>query len=239
MSKITVSEVLKGDPLKVEKLNSTMESIRDATLDQDNVRREGVDRRNFYATPMVKWGTASAFHTSTQAVEAGVTSVNVSASFTYNSTAPYYKDTVQFKHHSEPYGIIGPFEWETTDVALKLNLSVNYKVPGMHDGSDTRCRTRATTGRPYFVFHIGQRTGTSGTWTKIAGTERSISFNHVANSYANRVRHLGSFSISHLVDISTSKSDQYFCPFVTIWYQLNDRRIIVDGYNFYGMRITR
>lgn len=50
MPKITLTEVETGDALKVDKLNASMDSIRTASsaLDGDNVRIEGVDRRNFF-----------------------------------------------------------------------------------------------------------------------------------------------------------------------------------------------
>jgi hypothetical protein len=236
MPKITLTEIVKGDALKVEKLNESMDSVRTAAaaLDQDNVRREGVDRRNFYAQ-----NSATAY-ASTQAVASLTTNINVTQDFTYNSSSPFGSETKQFKHHSLTYGIIGPFEWETTDVGLKLNLSLSYSVPGMQDNPlEPRCQVTATSSRPYFVFDIRERTGTSGSWSKIDGTERKVAFNHVASLYNRRVPHRGSVSIAHLVDISSAGGDRYFSPFVTIFYQPHVRVITVENYNFYGLRIRR
>lgn len=239
MPKITLTEVIRGDALKVEKLNSSMDSIRTAAgaLDQDNVRREGVDRRNFYAH------NSAAAYASTQAVASLTTNINVTQDFTYNSTSSSGSEIHQFLHHSLSYGIIGPFEWETTDVAMKFNLSLGYSVPGMHaDHSatgDPRCRVGTTSSRPYFVFDIRKRTGTSGAWTSIAGTERKIAFNHVSDNYPTRVSHRGSLSVVHLIDISSAGGDQYYSPHVTIFFQPSQRSITVEGYNFYGLRIRR
>ena len=236
MPKITLTEIKKGDALKVDKLNASMDSIRtaSASLDADNVRVEGVDRRNFFSNH------STAAFASTQAVQSLVTNINVAQSFTYNSSSPFGSETKQFKHHSLSYGIIGPFAWETTDVALKLNLSLSFSVPGMQDNAlEPRCKVSIISSRPYFVFDIRQRTGTSGSWSKIDGTERKVAFNHVANVYGKRVSHRGSVSIVHLVDITSTGTNQYFSPFVTIFYQPNSRQITVENYNFYGLRIRR
>tara|TARA_R100000152_G_C6764289_1_gene188845 strand:+ start:203 stop:931 length:729 start_codon:yes stop_codon:yes gene_type:complete len=242
MPKITLTEIQKGDALKVDKLNASMDSIRtaSASLDADNVRIEGVDRRNFFSNH-----STSAF-ASTQAVQSLVTNINVAQSFTYNSSSPGAAEVKQFKHHSLSAGIIGPFSWETTDVALKLNLSLSFSVPGMHDEptppGDPRCQITPTSSRPFFVFDIRQRTGTSGAFASIAGTERKVAFNHVGRAYSGvrgRVKHRGSLSIVHLVDISSAGTNQYFSPHVTIYYQPFMRQITIENYNFYGLRIRR
>jgi len=236
MPKITLTEVKKGDPLKVDKLNSSMDSIRTAAaaIDADNVRIEGVDRRNFKATSTAVNDVASFVN-----VSSGVTNLNVQQDFVYNSSAMHGHTTEQFKHHTLANGIIGPFNWDASDVAIKLNLSLAYTVPGMHDGSEPKCSVRPTSSRPYFVFDIRRRDGSSGSWNAISGTERRIAFNHVASNFADRVPHKGSLSIVHLVDLSSPSSDVYFSPFVTIWYQRLSRPITITGYNFFGQRIRR
>lgn len=236
MPKITLTEVETGDALKVDKLNASMDSIRTASsaLDGDNVRIEGVDRRNFFSNH-----SATAF-ASTQAVVSLATNINVTQDFTYNSSSPHGSEVKQFQHHSLAAGIIGPFSWETTDVALKLNLSLSFSVPGMQDNPlEPKCRVTTTSSRPYFVFDIRQRTGTSGAFSPIAGTERKVAFNHVANVLGKRVSHRGSLSIVHLVDITSSGTNQYFSPHVTIFYQPHMRQITIENYNFYGLRIRR
>ena len=236
MPKITLTEVQTGDPLRVDKLNASMDSIRtsSSSLDADNVRIEGVDRRNFFSNH------STATFASTQAVQSLVTNINVAQDFTYHSSSPHGSEVKQFRHHSLSAGIIGPFSWETTDVALKLNLSLSYRVPGMHsDAADSRCRVGSVSSRPSFVFDIRQRTGTSGAFTSIAGTEREVAFNHVAQNYAQRVSHRGSLSIVHLVDITSAGSNQYFSPHVTIFNQPALRLITIENYNFYGLRIRR
>lgn len=236
MPKITLTEVETGDALKVDKLNASMDSIRTASsvLDADNVRIEGVDRRNFFSNH------STAAFASTQAVQSLVTNINVTQDFTYNSSSPHGSEVKQFQHHSLAAGIIGPFSWETTDVALKLNLSLSFSIPGMHsDAAEPRCRVGLTSSRPYFVFDIRQRTGTSGTFSPIAGTERKVAFNHVAQNYSTRVSHRGSLSIVHLVDITSAGTNQYFSPHVKIFYQPSMRQITIENYNFYGLRIRR
>ena len=111
MSKIVLTEIKKGDALTVDGMNASIVewNARSNDIDQDNVRQEGVDRRNFAASSVTTEPTTGSVGARGQ--------VNSSTAYAMHSSTP----------QAVPDSSIGVFAYDPADqVAFKLNLSLEY-----------------------------------------------------------------------------------------------------------------
>ena len=230
MSKIVLTEIKKGDALTVDGMNASIVewNARSNDIDQDNVRQEGVDRRNFAASSVTTEPTTGSVGARGQ--------VNSSTAYAMHSSTP----------QAVPDSSIGVFAYDPADqVAFKLNLSLEYEAAPL---SRSTTPPAGGTSIPssaslptYYVAIYYKDDATMASYDQIPGTVRRLAFGVLATTAGNEVVMRGSLGICHnFTTLSTSTSTLNFKVYV--WEPSSGSSITwlqVKNLTFYGTRILR
>ena len=150
MGKVIITDIEKGDALTASSLNETIDSwnFYSTNIDDENIREEGIDRRNIAdvsvtQNPSETAGTSATDGTSRNLLHAGASD--------------------PISHYQ-----IGPFSYDSTDqVGMKVTCSFEFETEEF--GSSTH----TTTVTPTYHFQIAYSTnGTS--WSGITQTKRTV-----------------------------------------------------------------
>lgn len=228
MSKIVLTEIKKGDALTVDGMNASIAewNARSNDIDQDNVRQEGVDRRNFAASSVTTEPTTGSVGSRGQ--------VNNDTAYAMHSSTP----------QAVPDSSIGVFVYDPADqVAFKLNLSLEYEAaPLIKSTSSGATSIPSGASLPtYYVAIYYKDDATMASYDQIPGTVRRLAFGVLATTAGNEVVMRGSLGICHnFTTLSTSTSTLNFRVYV--WEPSSGSSITwlqVKNLTFYGTRILR
>ena len=229
MSKVVLTQINKGDPLVVDKMNASIGewNSRANDIDEENVRQEGIDRRNIASEAVIDSPSTSASQ-----IDSVSTSYSMPAVSPTDSTAKI------------PDSDIGSFTYNSSDqVALKVNLSLHYEAVGLFiAGSGSGNLSSSLTSIPKWKVAIYYKESASmSSFAKIDETVRTITFGLVAINKADRIPLSGSLSIAHNFTALGSTSTSSLSFNVRVWQDTNSLvlPITINNFNFYAQRILR
>ena len=228
MSKVVLTQINKGDPLVVDKMNASIGewNSRSNDIDEENVRQEGIDRRNIASEAVIDSPSTSASQ-----IDSVSTSSSMPAVSPTDSAAKI------------PDSDIGSFTYDSSDqVALKVNLSLDYEAIGLFVGGGSGGLSGSLTSIPKWKVAIYYKDSASmGSFAKIDETVRTITFGLVAVAKTNRIPLSGSLSIAHNFTALGSTSTSTLSFQVRVWQDTNSLvlPITINNFNFYAQRILR
>jgi len=214
MARINLAPIGTGDPLSVNAVNADIDewNLQTQSIDGENVREEGVDRRNVDTYQV-----------------SNPTTTSLSGSYAQFETAV----TVQ---SSTPAAIagseMGPFTYDSsTDVGLKINVSFQYKTPEVQTANSAHPHY-SNNIRPNWAFQLYYKDGSGGTYTAVTGTKRELSID------CKLLAKIDSFSLAHMFTAASS-SALYFKMYAWEDNTGTPLEILVQYYNAFGTRYLR
>lgn len=205
MPKIELNKIEAGDLISATSTSGVNDDIsrwNAAVVNGDNVREEGIDRRNFENGVFVE-PTSSAM-SGTHARFSSPVTVNANAAGFSSLTSSVVTGALIGPIHHDP----------TNDAGLKVNVSFQYETPLVQTTNSTAPHFSLV--RPNWNVQLAYRTGSSsGIYTAIAGTKRQLSI-EIAETVDSSGTTLGgykwidSMTIVHALNHSGAASDYYF-----------------------------
>lgn len=213
MGRITLTETEKGDACDLTVTNNMMAAINTGHngIDDQNIRRGGLDERNFADACVTQ-----------QPTSAKIFSTSVEKQFT-NSTAP---SSPLLLSAANPY-TIGPYRYQPAShgdrLLVKISLQFETLVRPGTNQFQLNCQL------VYSTDWDGTGDGTAATWTPITTTLRQVGV------YATHAK--GSMTIAHSF-ISAITNSVYFG--LIAWDGTSPHSAIeIDEVNFYAISYTR
>ena len=207
MARIELNKISAGDTLSTATSSGVNADIdqwntETGSIDGENVREEGIDRRNLANGAFVEPIPSSlsgtyAKITSTTTVNAG--NIGLSSSSASVVTG----------------ALIGPVYYDpATDAGLKINVSFQFETPIVQTTDSTLPHFSAV--RPNWSVQLGYRVGNSvGSYGAVAGTKRELSIETAGCANTDGVTMAGhkwidSLSIAHMFQYGSSGAPGFY-----------------------------
>lgn len=214
MARITLQDISIGDAISSAETNTTLQSWRDQSInvDNENVRSEGLHRRNFAANAVVTPPNSN------QYVSAPLGSMSI------NSATPVLVDIAGTPQ------VIGPFSFDLTDTNAELLVfgSLQYRN-GSHPVGVT-----STSAGVWNMRLCYSTTASTGPWTGIDETLRKTGFGFVP---PNTIYRHGSISWAHRFGPIATTSSLYFG--IQVWEPRAARLIKIEYTTLHAIYVQR
>ena len=208
MPKIELNKIEAGDLISATStsgVNNDISRWNAAVVNGDNVREEGIDRRNFENGVFVE--PTSSTMSGTHARFSSPVTVNASAAGFSSLTSSVVTGALIAIHHDNP-----------NDAGLKVNVSFQYETPLVQTTDSTAPHFSLV--RPNWNVQLGYRTGSSsGIYTAIAGTKRQLSI-EIAETVDSSGTTLGGYKWIDSMTIVHVFNDSPLAPAADYYFQL-------------------